>query len=121
MSVITNKVCAVTASGYGPFAVVDGDSSFKESGWKREGVVACNPADTGATQTRELSELEFSIVVKRTTNLQAIGELEDMLVQVTMGNGKKFLMHNAWVESTPQLGADGKAKVKILSPKSTSI
>lgn len=119
MSVIANKVCAVSASGFGPFAVVDGDSSFKESGWKREGVVACNPADTKATETRDLAELEFSIVVKKTTRLQAIGELEDVLVQVTMGNGAKYYMHNAWVESTPQLGADGKAKIKILSSKST--
>ena len=120
MSIITNKVCAVTASGFGPFAVVDGDSNFKESGWKREGVVACNPADTAATQSRNLGELEFSIVVKKTTNLQAIGELEDVLVQVTMGNGKKFYMHNAWVEETPQLGNDGKAKIKILSAKTTA-
>lgn len=119
MSNITNKVCAVTASGYGAFAVVDGDSSFKESGKKREGVIACNPADTAATESKTLAELEFSIVVKKTTSLQAIGDIEDSLVQVTMGNGKKFYMHAAWVEETPQLGADGKAKIKFLAAKST--
>jgi hypothetical protein len=117
---ITNKVCAVTISGYGPLPVVDGDSTFKESGYKREGVIACNQADTAATQTRSLAELDVSIVVKKTTNLQAIGELEDVLVQVTMGNGKKFYMHNAWCEETPQLDASGKAKVKFMSAKSTA-
>jgi phosphotransferase system IIB component len=119
MSNIANKVCGVTISGYGSLAVVDGDSSFKESGKKREGVIACNPADTSPVETKTLAELEVSIVVKKTTNLQAIGELEDVLVQVTMGNGKKYYMHNAWVEETPTQGADGKAKMKILSAKST--
>lgn len=119
MSNTANKVCGVNVSGFGPMPVGDGDSSFKESGKKREAVIACNPADTAPVESNVLAELEFSLVVKKSTDLQAIGALEDVLVTVTMSNGKKFYMHRAWAEEVPSLGSDGKAKVKFLSAKST--
>lgn len=115
------KVCSASIAGFGSLPVSAEGSTFTPSGKKRSHVAGCNPEDGGFTPVNAPAELDLSLNAKKTLNLQALGEMENVTITVKTTNGLAHVMTGAWAEDRAAIGDDGKTKIKFISNTSAQL
>jgi len=121
MSAHLQKVCSVSIAGFGTLPLADSGNTFKASGKKRDHVAGSKPSHGGFTEAHTPAELSLSLTAKKTLDTQAIGLMENEIITIKTTNGVTHVMSNAWSEEQPELGDDGKFKVKFISNESEKL
>lgn len=114
------QVQAASIAGQGKLPISESGNTFKPSGYKREHKAGMNAADGGHTSTPVPAELEVTLQASRAVNVQEINALDDMMITVTLADGSKHMMANAFTEE-PDAIDDGNTKLKFIANESTKI